>query len=154
MQLLTEEIKKLFTKYGPRSQDGKGGDALVIVKYFNPVGAGTWLIIEGEKLPNGDYMLFGLCNLFEWEWGYVSLSELQNLRLPFNMSIEREITIGAGKKTVSEVLKGMGIEYPFSSPKKKVATNKNVKKKTAKTTTKRNNPPKKKAPASSKKKVK
>lgn len=27
-----------------------GGKAKVLVKYFNPVGAGTWLITEGNKL--------------------------------------------------------------------------------------------------------
>ena len=67
-------------------------DAEVIVKYFNPYGAGTWLITEAEKQENGDWMLFGYCHIYEWEWGYVMLSELQNLKIsPFGLCIERDL---------------------------------------------------------------
>lgn len=93
MMLMTKELEKEFNNYRLGSQDGKGMDAKVVVKYFNPCGAGTWLITEGEKQENGDWLLFGYCHLFEWEWGYVMLSELENVRLPFGLSIEREIYI-------------------------------------------------------------
>lgn len=39
-------------------------------------------------------MLFGYCHIYEWEWGYVMLSELQNTRLPFGLTIERDLHIG------------------------------------------------------------
>lgn len=92
MKLLTKEIEKKFEKFPMRSQDGKGEDAEVIVKYFNPYGAGTWLITEAEKQENGDWMLFGYCHIHEWEWGYVMLSELQNLKIsPFGLGIERDL---------------------------------------------------------------
>ena len=52
---MTKELEKKFEKYPLYSQDGMGGKAKVLVKYFNPVGAGTWLITEGNKLENGDY---------------------------------------------------------------------------------------------------
>ncbi|UKI27088.1 MAG: DUF2958 domain-containing protein [Bacilli bacterium] len=61
-----------------------GGKAKVLVKYFNPVGAGTWLITEGNKLENGDYEMFGYCHLGDddfAELGYVMLSELENITL-------------------------------------------------------------------------
>lgn len=45
------------------SKDGQGKNAKVIVKYFNPCGAGTWLITEGEKLDNGDWLLYGTLSL-------------------------------------------------------------------------------------------
>ena len=79
MELLTEEILSKFESHPIRSQDGKGLDAEVLVKYFNPCGRGTWLITEGY------------CRLFEWEWGYLMLSELQSIRLPFGMAIERDM---------------------------------------------------------------
>lgn len=41
MKLITKEIIKLFEKYPIGSQDGKGGDATVIVKFFYPAGAAT-----------------------------------------------------------------------------------------------------------------
>ena len=94
MKLMTDELKEKLKKFPLMSQDGKGMDAEVVVKYFNPIGGGTWLITEGEERPNGDWELFGYCHIFEWEWGSVLLSELQDLKLPFGMGIERDIHIG------------------------------------------------------------
>ena len=93
MNLLTDEINELFKQYPLYSQDGKGMDSVVLVKYFNPCGAGTWLITEAEEQENGDWLLFGYCHIFCWEWGYVMLSELQNLKLPFGLKIERDLYI-------------------------------------------------------------
>jgi hypothetical protein len=94
---MTKELEKKFEKYPLYSQDGKGMEAEVVVKYFNPCGAGTWLITEGEKMANGDWELFGYCHIFEWEWGYVYLSELQDIKLPFGLGIERELYDGTKK---------------------------------------------------------
>lgn len=55
MNLMTKELEKLFEKYPLGSQDGLGGQAKVIVKYFNPVGVGTWFITEGNKFVIGDF---------------------------------------------------------------------------------------------------
>ena len=89
MLLMTKELEKKFGKYPIGSQDGKGLDAEVVVKYFCPAGSGTWLITEGERQENGDWLLFGYCHIFEWEWGYVTLSELENIRILF--AVEREL---------------------------------------------------------------
>lgn len=97
MMLMTKELETALNKYPIGSQDEKGMEAEVIVKYFNPCGAGTWLITEGEKQENGDWLLFGYCYLFEWEWGYVTLSELESVQLPFGLSIERELYATGGK---------------------------------------------------------
>lgn len=91
MKLMTKEIEKKLAKR-PLGYDGEYGmDAEVIVKYFNPVGAGTWLITSGVKLKDGDWLLFGYCHILEWEWGEVLLSELESLRLPYGMRIERDL---------------------------------------------------------------
>lgn len=97
MLLMTKELEQKFEKYPIHSQDEKEFDAEVVVKYFNPCGAGTWLITEGEKQENGDWLLYGYCHIVEWEWGYVMLSELENVALPFGLKIEREIYITGGK---------------------------------------------------------
>lgn len=102
MLLMTKELEQVLNDYPIGSQDGKGYDAKVIVKYFNPCGAGTWLITEGEKQENGDWLLFGYCNIFEWEWGYVLLSELESIQLPFGLKIERELYVTGG--TVKDYL--------------------------------------------------
>lgn len=91
MMLMTKELEKTLSKYPFGSQDDKGMKADVLVKYFNPCGAGTWLITEGEKQEDGSWLLYGYCHIFEWEWGYVSLSELESIRLPFGLTIEREL---------------------------------------------------------------
>lgn len=97
MLLMTKELEKKFEKYPLYSQEGKGMESDVVVKYFNPCGAGTWLITEGEKQDDGNWLFYGYCNLFEWEWGYIMLSELESVRLPFGLGIEREIYVTDGK---------------------------------------------------------
>lgn len=92
MKLMTKELEKKLAKYPLGSQEGLMEEAEVVVKYFNPYGAGTWLITEGEKQENGDWLLFGYCHIMEWEWGYVMLSELQSVNVPpFGLPLEREM---------------------------------------------------------------
>ena len=101
MELLTKEIeqKLMNAPIGSHSYDNRY-DAEVIVKYFSPMGAGTWLIIEGEKQEDGDWLFYGLCYLFKWEWGFVSLSHLEKAKLPFGLKIERDLY---SKGTVKEL---------------------------------------------------
>lgn len=102
MKLMTKEIEKKLEKNPLYSHDGEGEDAKVVVKYFNPCGRGTWLITEGEKQEDGDWLLFGYCEIYEWEWGYVTLSELESVRLPFGLGIERDLYVDG--KTVKECM--------------------------------------------------
>ena len=95
--LMTKELEKKFEEYPLYSQEGLLEDSEVAVQYFNPCGVGTWLITEGEKQEDGDWLLYGYCHLFEWEWGYVMLSELENIQLPFGLKIERELYVTGGK---------------------------------------------------------
>ena len=46
MELINEELKKVFKNYPLYSQDGKGQKATVIVKYFFPLSDATWIISE------------------------------------------------------------------------------------------------------------
>lgn len=91
MKLMTKNLEEKIINYPFGSQDSKGYDAEVIIKYFNPVGSGTWLITEAEKQNDGDYLMFGYCNITDWEWGYVSLRELESIKLPLGMKIERDL---------------------------------------------------------------
>lgn len=61
MKLITKELERTFSKYPIYSQESMILDARVIVKYFNPVGAGTWLITEAENflMEIGGYL--GIC---------------------------------------------------------------------------------------------
>jgi hypothetical protein len=97
MKLLTKEIEKKLTDRNAliaqrhRAGDWEYSDDKVIVKYFNPVGRGTWYVMNGEKQPDGDWIFFGLVDLFEREWGYFSLNELESVELPFGLKIERDM---------------------------------------------------------------
>lgn len=101
MKLLTQEVVKRFKKHPFGSQDGKGQKAKVLVKYFNPVGSGTWLITEAEN-QDGVWILFGYCHILDWEWGYVTLKELQKFKGRFGLGIERDLHI-SDSATVSEL---------------------------------------------------
>lgn len=91
MGLMTKEIEEKLATRPLYSTDGQDGRAEVVVKYFNPCGSGTWLITEGEKQEDGDWMLYGLCHIHEWEWGYVLLSQLAEIWLPNGLRIERDL---------------------------------------------------------------
>ena len=115
MELITKEIEKKFKEYPIGSQDGKGGNAEVIVKFFNPTGIGTWYITEANKLENGDYEMFGYCHLGDdqlAEFGTVMLSELKSLKLPFGLSIERDLYMKNGTNLI-QALQRDGIVPPL-----------------------------------------
>lgn len=114
MELMTEELKKKFEKYPIGSQEELLGKAKVIAKYFNPTGVGTWLITEADKLPNGDYEMFGYCHLGDddmAEIGYVMLSDLQNLKVHLGLTIERDLYIPKDIELV-EAIKRNGFKVP------------------------------------------
>lgn len=102
MKLMTKELQKKFKDFPIYSQEGKGKDSEIVVKYFNPSGAGTWLITEGQEQGDGDWLLFGYCHIFEWEWGYVSLKELMEYHDP-RTGLGIEIDLHAGRYIKDEI---------------------------------------------------
>ncbi len=90
MKLLTKEIeRKLPALY---SQE-KNPDPTVQLKYFTPWSGWTWYITEGEQ-RDGDWLFFGLVDpgrSGEAELGYVALSELQSVKGPCGLGIERDL---------------------------------------------------------------
>lgn len=92
MKLLTDEIiASLPALY--ETEDTRLEDKQWIVKFFNPTGSGVWYICEGNREDNGDWTLFGWCDpgLGYPELGYVMLSELESIKLPLGLTIERDI---------------------------------------------------------------
>ncbi len=103
MKLLTKEILNNFKRQG--STDGKDPSEIkIIAKFFNPTGASTWYATEYNE---DERMFFGFVSLFNDyndELGYFSLDELQEIRLPFGLGIERDRFFG--KHYLNEVLEG------------------------------------------------
>ncbi len=90
MKLLTKEIKKTLPKL--YSQE-KVKDPTCKLKFFTPDSSFTWYIIEGEQ-QDGDWLFFGkvishMCP--EGELGYVSLEELESVRGPLGLPVERDM---------------------------------------------------------------
>ncbi|TPI26588.1 DUF2958 domain-containing protein [Mesorhizobium sp. B2-1-8] len=86
MILLPPELRERLLANG-RDQDA---DHVPVVRFFNPVAAGTWLATE---LDEDRDTLFGLADLGFGcpELGSFSLSELQSARLAFGLGIERDV---------------------------------------------------------------
>lgn len=87
MKLLTQELERRFASVGRQEHER---DPLVIAKFFNPLGAGTWYATE--YYPE-ERLFFGFVCLFNEhydEWGYFSLLELESYRGPLGIGIERD----------------------------------------------------------------
>ena len=94
MQLMTKEIEKKASKFPLGSQDGKGLDAEIIVKFFDPTGSGTWYVLEYDP---ENKIFFGLVSLHELEYGEFSLEDLESVKGRFGLGIERDINFGNKK---------------------------------------------------------
>jgi len=94
MKLLPKEIrKKLPPLY---SQDGKGSKAVAYLRLFTPDAAWTWHLTEGSPVTDAqgvevDFKFFGLVDGQCRELGYVMLSELESVRGPMGLPIERDL---------------------------------------------------------------
>ncbi len=85
MKLLTQAIRRRLPKL--YTQEEKGSEAVVIVKFFTPDSNWTWYATEFD----GKDTFFGLVDGFEKELGYFSLSELESVKGPFGLGIERDL---------------------------------------------------------------
>jgi len=94
MKLLPEEIREILPPL--YAQDGKGGKAVAYLKLFTPDSGFTWWITEGGPIKDEqgnevDYHLFALVEGHCKELGYVSLTELEELRGPMGLPVERDL---------------------------------------------------------------
>jgi hypothetical protein len=94
MKLLTQEIRKILPPL--YAQDGKGGKTIAYIKYFSPSSSWSWYVVEGSPITDEtgaevDFHFFGLVEGHCKELGYVALSELESVRGPMGLSIERDL---------------------------------------------------------------
>ena len=93
MKLLTKDIRKRLPKLYAQEHVA---DAKVYVKFFTPWTGWTWFAIEGEPVLDDDgveidFRFFGLVHGLEKEWGYFLLSELEQVRGPWGLKVERDL---------------------------------------------------------------
>ena len=99
MKLLTKGLLERFAKVGRQEETA---DPIVVAKFFNPTGAGTWYATEYDP---EEKIFFGYVSIFgDWndEWGSFSLEELESYQGKFGLGIERDIYFG--EKKISEVV--------------------------------------------------
>lgn len=86
MKLFTKEIQTRLIW----NHQNKQPDPQPVVKLFCPWGAATWLLTEYDP---EQHMAFGLCDLGMGfpELGYVSVHDLEQLRGPGGLKIERDM---------------------------------------------------------------
>ena len=88
MKLLTKALEKKFAKIGSQ-EDIK--DPIIVAKFFNPIGAGTWYATEYDPKRR---IFFGYVSIFgdmNDEWGHFSLDELESYRGRLGLGIERDL---------------------------------------------------------------
>jgi len=90
MKLITKELEKRFKQIGSQ-ENTPLEDHIIVAKFFNPSGAGTWFATEYDpetKIAFGYVSIFGDHND---EWGSFAIWELEELEGPFGLGIERDI---------------------------------------------------------------
>lgn len=95
MKLLTDAIRRKLPPLG--SQENLGARAVASVKFFTPDSSWTWYVTESD----GQDMCFGLVVGHETELGYFSIRELETLRGPLGLRVERDMYWQP--KTLSEI---------------------------------------------------
>ena len=91
MKLLTKANRKSLPSL--YAQENAGDKAVAYVKFFTPDSNWTWYAMEFD----GEDIFFGLVDGHVKELGYFSLAELQSVRGPWNLPIERDMSFSPTK---------------------------------------------------------
>lgn len=86
MKLITPELIKRFKEVGEQAEVE---NPLIIAKFFTPVGSATWYATEYDAETNICYGY--VTGLTANEWGPFSITEMEAVKLPFGLGIERDI---------------------------------------------------------------
>ncbi len=86
MKLITLELTKRFKEVGDQSEIQ---NPLIIAKFFDPVGPATWYATDYN--PETTICFGYVTGLAYDEWGTFSINELESLKRPFGLGIERDI---------------------------------------------------------------
>jgi hypothetical protein len=101
MKILTKEVLDAFAKQG-YTGDKSAKDIKIVLKLFNPTGAGTWYLYEKED----DDIYWGYVNLGDVdcaECGTVSMQELMAYKGRFGLGIERDMHFKPLSMSLEEV---------------------------------------------------
>jgi hypothetical protein len=95
MELLTQELRaRLPPLYSQEAEE----EPMVYAKFFLPGTGWTWYVTEGGE-QDGDFLFFGFVVGLDSEFGYFLLSELESVRSPLGLEVERDLTFTEGRLT-------------------------------------------------------
>ncbi len=87
MKLITTELEQTIPLLYA-TEDTPLDNKMVYAKFFTPDANWTWYVTEYDPTER---LCFGYVIGHESEWGYFSLDELESVRGPFGLEIERDI---------------------------------------------------------------
>ena len=87
MELMTKELEKQFPKLYA-TENMKLEDVKVIAKFFCPWNEWAWYFTEYDPETR---IFFGFVRGLENEFGYTSLDEMEAIKGPFGLGIERDL---------------------------------------------------------------
>ncbi len=117
MKLLTKAIEKRLIdnhikhKTAWNDEHPEYIESKVVVKLFNPYGAGDWYLSEMDPETGRCY---GLCMIHEPEYGYVMIDELKSLDCGLG-GVERDIYFESNKHTLQECREFVNTKYGIAS---------------------------------------
>lgn len=97
MKLLTKSDLAKLQKQDPYHASGPGRElpateTMVLVKFFTPDASWTWYAVSASQDPEtGNVQFFGLVDGLARELGYFWLSELEKVRGPLGLPVERDL---------------------------------------------------------------
>lgn len=97
MELLTQELRQQLPQLYTQETIA---DPMVICKFFTPDAQWTWFVLEFD----GEDVFFGWVVGLEHELGYFRLSELESVRGPLGLAIERDVHFRPTKLSVVKQL--------------------------------------------------
>ena len=99
MKLLTQEIRQRIPKLY-ETEKVPEDQKKIVVKFFTPWNKWTWYAVEGQpvfedtgngKIEEVDFEFFGYVDGDCGEWGYWTVNQLEEVKGPFGLRIERDL---------------------------------------------------------------
>jgi hypothetical protein len=103
MELMTKKQEEQLVKNHKLQEANPDKDMKnkAVIKLFNPTGLGTWYASEYDPETR---IAFGVADLGFPEMGSFAMHELEELKLPFGLKIERDRSFPENKYTLTECL--------------------------------------------------
>lgn len=114
-RLLDDALRNSLPKL---RQQSDVSDPVVFAKFFFPASGWTWFVTEGEATDNDDFLFFGYVTGFEAEFGYFTMSELEQVNVK-GIVIARDCYFEPGKLStcLSDLnLRWLGSQVGLSPP--------------------------------------